>query len=469
MSQPVALSFAAYKRSGFPEAVTVNCYAEKAPTSQSQPLALIARPGMEAFAQVGSAQARAIFQKAGLFNDSALILTQTTLSTLTASGVIATMAGVEIDGSGSVDIDAGQDADLNSVAYIATGTGLYKLVSGTITREPFPAADDDVGASAVCFHRGFWVAVRAGSDTCYFQLPGETTWAALNFFSAEYAPDPLVAVRSVGDIMMLLGNSTVEAARLSGTADAFQPYEGLNFDHGCRSRDTAVKCQDALIYVDDDCQVRLFEGGVPRIVSDNGLAEQIRGVGAMDLRASFWMKDGHPFYVLTLGTEATWGYDLSTEMWVRFSSLGFDYWRTQLFCNIGDIALAADSASNQIYRLDPDRRTDGDDTFTVRFRAFQEALQGSIPCANVQLSCDLGNAPYTGQGSAPVIVMRMSDNQGKTFGRPRERSMGATGEYLIAPRWVGLGTVKSPHGRVFDFEISDPVGRRFSGLMMNAE
>lgn len=468
MAAPIALSFAAYKRSGFPEAVTVNCYAEKAPISQSQPLALIARPGMEAFANVGTAQARAIFQKAGLFNDAALILTQTTLSTLTASGVIATMAGMAVDGSSSVDIDAGQDADLNSVAYIATGTGLYKLVGGTITREAFPAADDDVGASSVCYHRGFWVAVRAGSDTCYFKIPGNETWVALQFFSAEYAPDPLVAVRSVGDILVLQGSTTFEAARLSGTADAFQPYEGLNFEHGCRARDTAVKCQDALLYVDDDCQVRMFEGGVPEIISDNGLAEQIRRVSASDLRGSFWIKDGHPFYVLSLGTMATWGFDLSTKLWVRFNSLGYDYWRTQLFCNIGDIALAADSASNQIYRLDPDRRTDGSDTFTVRFRAFVEALQGPIPCANVQMSCEVGNSPYTGQGSAPVIAMRMSDDQGKTFGSPRERSLGATGQYITVPRWNALGTVKSPHGRIFDFEISDPVGRRFSGLMMNA-
>lgn len=468
MAQPVPLSFGAYKRTGFPEAITVNCFAEKSPTSQSNPEALLARPGLEEFKVVGSTPHRGIIQRPGLFSDAALLVANTVLYTLDSQGIATALSGA-VDGDGLVDMDMGQDADLNSVLRIATGDALYQATNaGSVTLEDFPSLGG-AGASSVCYHSGFWIAVEAGTDVFYYQLPGETAWDALEFASAEYAPDPLVAVRSVGDIVALLGSATFEPWTLTGTAvPPFEPYGGLKRKIGCRARDAAVVCGgSSLIWVTDSCSVVKFEGGEPEIISDNGLAEQIRRTSAMDLRASTYSKDQHVYYVLRLGTTATWVYDLTTGTWARADSLSYDYWRAHLFANIGDTALALDSLSNQVWRLDPDRLTDGDDTFTMQFCAFAEAPNGPIPCVNLVLPCEVGAAPLTGQGSDPKVVLTMSDNGGKTYGPPRERSLGATGNYNTLPKWTGLGTIPALIGRIFKFAISDPVGRRVYPPVMN--
>jgi hypothetical protein len=140
---------------------------------------------------------------------------------------------------------------------------------------------------------------------------------------------------------------------------------------------------------------------------------------------------------------ATWVYDLSTSRWSRFDSQTYDYWRPRLLANIGDIALAFDRTSNQVWRLDPDRATDGDEVFAKAFCAFLDLPEGRVDLANVQLDCFMGGAPREGQGSAPIIGLRVSRDEA-TYGNVRYRPMGVTGQRSPKPRWNALGQVQAP-------------------------
>jgi hypothetical protein len=460
----IPLSFAAFKRSAMPEAVTVNCLVERDPTSQSEPLTLIARPGLETFEQVGTAPLRAMFQKSGLFDNDALIPAHDTLYRLSASGAVTAFTGT-IPGDGLVIMDGGLDADGESIARIANGTGLYLATGGTVMQETFP---DDAGVTSVTYLSGYWLATQAGTDFMYYLEPASTTWGALEFAAAEYGADKLAGVIAVGEIGWLLGEATLEGWRLTGDASSpLEPAGGLKFDIGCRSIYAAVNCGGTLVFVDNNCSVRMTEGGEPIIVSDNGLAEQIRRSSAADLRASFFVKDQHPVYVLTIGSDATWMYDLASKSWTRANSNGLDYWRADLFCNIGDVALARDAASNQVYRLDPDLRDDAGETFTMEFCAFLETKERPIAIANLELHCEVGGAPREGQGSEPLVGMQISRDGTKTFNGLRYRSLGATGKYRTRVRWTMLGNAFPPFGAWFKFMISDPVVRRVSGVSAN--
>lgn len=125
MGIPLPLAIAAFKRSNLPESITLNVVAEKDPATGNP--VLMARPGLEAFETVGSTPLRGISAKAGLFADSAIVLASTTPYTLTRGGVATAFTG-SVPGTGLVDMALGQDADLNSVCRIATGTKLYKLL-----------------------------------------------------------------------------------------------------------------------------------------------------------------------------------------------------------------------------------------------------------------------------------------------------------------------------------------------------
>lgn len=440
---------------------------ELAPTQQEKPAAIRARAGFSAFKTVGSSPLRGLVARTGLFGDAAVVVMGTGAYLLDASGSVTTIAGT-ILGAALVEIDAGQDADLNSVARVATGSALYKITTTGVTLEDFPAGGG-AGASSVCYHRGFWLASEAGTDQVFYQVPGDTTWDALSFASAEYAPDPIVAIRKLGEQIWLFGAATTEVFALTGSASpAIAPYGGLDFNFGCRAQSAVVTLPSALIWVDDGCEVRLTQGGAPTVISDPGLSEQIRKVSAGDLRASWYQTDGHTLYQLTLGSDSTWIYDLTSHTWARVSAQGFGYSRINLFASMGGVVLAGNGVTNQIYKLDPDLRTDAGTAFPVEFTGFVEISEGSVPCANVELICDTGDAPWSGAGSNPVIEMRYSDDGGKAWSRWRERPLGKAGQSRTRVRWLGLGTIYAPYGRIFHFRVSDPVGRRFSDLRMNA-
>lgn len=461
------LALGAYKRSLNPESILLNCYVEKAPTQQENPVQIRGRAGFPAFKTVGTGPIRGIMVKAGLFDNSAVVISGSTVFLLDDAGTATAQLGTVI-ANVLVDIDAGRDADLNSVCRFATGDRLYNLTGGSVFQEDFPTVGG-AGASSICEHRGFWFGTETGTQQAFFLIPGDTAWQALSFASAEYSPDALKGIRSRGDQFVLLGEETTEVWALTGQADpAIAPYGGLNFDFGCRSIRTAVNCAGVLIWVDHRCVVRSFAGGGADAISDPGLTEQIAAADPGDIRASWYAKDGHSFYVLTIGSMSTWVWDLTEQTWHRSNSSGLDYFRAHLFASIGDTVLAADAINTQIYRADPTARVDGaSDPIQKKFTAFHEQLEGAFPCVNVELICETGDAPRTGQGSDPKIQMAYSDDNGKSDSGWIERSLGVTGQSATV-RWSGLPDIVAPYGRIFYFQCSDPVGFRITSLRMNA-
>jgi len=462
------ISFGAYERTGNPDLVALNCYAEQVPSANGPRLQLRQRPGLEDFKTVGTGALRGVGQKDGIFSGASMIVSGSAAWLLDSDGTATMMTGA-IGGNDLVDIDLGQDSDLVSLARVATGEGLYQIQAGVVAKEDFPSAGG-AGATSVCFHRGFWFATEVGTQQAFYQVPGDTSWTALSFASAEYSPDPLIGIRSRGDQFALLGSSTFEPWTLTGSATpAIAPYGGLNGDFGCRALATAVNCKGSLLWVDNECNVRRWDGGVASVISGPGLAELIRGVSTGDLRAWTFQVDGHRFYVLTLGENATWAYDLtgSGSQWTRFSSLGFDIWRAHLGATMGDITIALDNSSSQVFRLDPSRKTDGTSAVPVICSVMVEGQDTSQPCTNAVMLLDVGEGPYVGQGSAPIIAERHSDNQGKTWTGWDEQPLGVTGDFDDLPRWNGLGTIPAFFGRVFQFSISDPVGVVFKRLFLN--
>lgn len=467
MGAPIPIAFASNRRSGFPAALALNCLSERSPTKPSSIDAMIARAGLEAFLQVGQAPIRGVFAKAGLLDNRAFIVAQNAAYLVTSAGVVTTLTGT-VAGDDLVDIDGGLDADYNSIIRIANGSALYKYDSSgvSVSAEDFPTTGG-AGATSVAFWGGYWVATEVGSDATYRQVPASTTWDPLEFASAEYAPDPLKGLRVIGDQAALLGSASTEMWFLTGDSDdPMRPVAGLKFDIGCRNIAAAVNCKGSLIWVTDDSAVVLSEGGAPRLISDNGLAEQIRGVADVELSASFFVKDQHPCYVLHLGTTATKVYDLSTQRWSDFSSLGYDYWRPLLFANLGDVVICSDRNSNQTWKLDPDLGTDASDPFPMSFYAFLDVPEGTAQIGNVEVDAHRGSAVSPDPDDEQILVMEISRDDGASWSSPRERGMGAWGQRTKRIRYNGCGLARAP-GAILKFSCSGAGRRRFSAVRAN--
>lgn len=378
----------------FPHFVTQNMFAE-APAGDPATKALVCRAGLELFAEVvDGGPRRCVFQRAGLFDGDWLVLLSHTLYRVSRSGVMTAFTGT-VPGSAIVAIDAGPDANGDSEARIATGTGIYlaKASDNTVSAEAFP---DDAGVTDVLFIRGFWIAVREDTQVLYSRVPGDLVWDAITFTSAEYQPDKVVGIERLGDTVLVFGETTLEPFALTGTAaNPMAPYGGSGQDVGCKSRDTIVNLGEAVFCITDDNTLSRF-GPDRQIVSDNSLSEEIRKASAMDMRAWGYKQDQHAFYVLSLGTK-TWIYDDATKLFATANSAGYDYWRADLGAQGNGMILAADALPNsgRLWRVNPEKLTDAGSDIECIATAFLAVSEGSVVCANLVLECARGEAPLT--------------------------------------------------------------------------
>lgn len=117
----------------------------------------------------------------------------------------------------------------------------------------------------------------------YWIQPGEVTIDALDYATAERAPDPIYSVMTLGDQFWLFGSSTTEVWYPTGDGSLpFQRIQGRLFDRGIWGG-TAVKIGDVMMVVDRDGVVWKIDQGIDR-VSNNGVEQRIREVMALELR-----------------------------------------------------------------------------------------------------------------------------------------------------------------------------------------
>lgn len=452
----------------FPEMVLRNCTVDAAPTQQETPLAVLARPGETEFPAMPGQPLRGCARKAGLFSNDALILADTALYQVAANGQQTAFSG-SVPGRDRVRIDIGRDADDNDVARIATGDALYIATGGAVALEPFPEPGGS-GAQDILFHRGFWIGIEAGTDKAYYQIPGETTWNALDFASAEYQPDKLIGLDALRDQIWMVGDVTTEVFTLTGADPAIAPYGGLAFDKGCRARDSIVAVSDILLWVDDRNGVQMTNGGEPQQVATAGIVGEIRKARTQDIRAWGFGIDNRVYYILSVGF-ATWVFEATTRSWATWDSFGVAYFRGHLGCEYAGqvLALDADPGSSRVWQIDPTAVTDAGDPIECELSAYLEVGEGAVPISSIELIGLAGDAPRTGQGSAPVMAMSYSKDGGKTWSNWKWTTMHQTGKYAGRMRWKGgMGIATAPYGLLVRFRSSEPVGRRWSGARYNA-
>jgi hypothetical protein len=447
----------------FPEFATLNMILEQTSSDQETGVALIGRPGQDEFADTGGGPSRAVFKKAGLFGGDWLVVHGQTLFRISTSATVVAAVGT-IPGTGRVRIAAGPNADGDSEARIVNGDAIYLFDGTTVTQEAFP---DDAGVTDILYIRGFWIAIRTGTQQLYSRVPGDTVWDPITFTSAEYQPDLAVALAALGDTVIVLGETSTEPFALTGTAaNPIEPYGGSAQDVGVRNRDTVISFAGAVWAVGNDCSVYKFtpQG---RKVSNPGIAERIRKTSAADLRMWGFTQDEHAYVVVTLSDE-THVYDDTNDRWQRWRSNGYNFFRGHLGVEVSGKVLCADAlpSSGLLWLLNPEKLTDAGDEIERMVSGYVEVKGGSVSCNNVTLRCAVGVGTATGQGVNPRVGMSYSDDDGRTWDEWMWRDLGKVGKYETEVRWNSLGTIKAP-GRHFRWRITDPVQVRITDARMN--
>jgi hypothetical protein len=260
----IPLGRGAFRRIGAPETRLINLFYEMNPANQEDQVSLLQRPGLVEFAQCGPGPVRGVFRQEGTLGGLIFVVSGTNLYTVTTAGA-TTQIGADgaIPGPGRVSM-AG---DATRV-LIANDTGLYSATASAVSAVSFP---DEAGVASVAYIAGYFLAARAESQKVYFSAVGGVSFDALDFFSAEFAPDELRCIAPLADFVHFIGRDSTEIWVPTGNPDL--PFQRL------KGRRTAL-----LHRRDGLQQIRVGPGLGQHHVFGGGQARPVLGFDHMRLR-----------------------------------------------------------------------------------------------------------------------------------------------------------------------------------------
>ena len=467
----VPLASGAYKEvaPGSPVRVCQNLYLEKADTDPKRNLKLVRCPGSLALDSWGG-NIRGVAQADGFASGKILVVVGTALKTYDpATGLVGTITGT-IAGTDRVQFafTATQCAILgNGVLHFSSGTTV-----AAATDVDFPASITSVAAIEQRFVFSYGTEGRWG----YTEVSSGDNTTALSYYTAEYAPDGLVALFVLGARLFLFGTASLEEWYPTGDSDnPFRRGSGRVTETGCLCRDAIRKLDNTVYWIDRECSVRrIGSAETPEIVSTPAIARAIRATDADDIVAMTQEVDGHAFYFVRLPDEGCFVIDanMGGEWHERKTNLT-DTWRYGYiisaagqhyvgdFDNVGFAILSRDYQSEHMADAD----TMGTEMVCLG-SGFASISEGIETVYTLRIEGAKGQGLLTGQGSAPVIQLRVWKGNG--WSSWKTRGTGVLGNYRARSIFRRLGAHRAP-GFNFQYLVSDPVVTVIDGACINED
>lgn len=454
----IPLGISARRRQQRAPARLFNMLLERSPENLEDQVAMIPRPGLVEFSDIGATPIRGLARQEGVFSGDYIVVEGTTAYRVTASGAETSLGTVA--GSGSVEIAIGAGS-----ALICNGTNLYSTTGSSLSTVSFP---DSAGVVSLAFVNGYYLAVRANSQRVYFSGVGALTFGGLDYLPAENSADNLESVRVIGDEVWLLGKSSIEVHVPTGDADLpFIRVNGRLFGYGTASRDTVARLDTSLLWVGGEVRTVFRTAPQPTRIADDNIDERLRLANVADLHGFAFSMEGHALYVLNMGAQGTWAYDVSTEQWSEFGSYGLTGFRAKWSAPCGDGRfITGDSVTGKLWRLDPAVNTDAGGVLSRRVSGRLQMAGPPARCDNLVMRCNVGAAPLD---TDPMAQLRVSDDEGKTFLDHGLKSLGRQGDYRERVAWTRLGLMgaRGSNSRIFEVEVTDDVFWSLESLRYN--
>jgi len=289
----------------------VNLYPEVIPEGGKEPAYLQRCPGLSFKATVGTGPIRGLYT----LNQYAYVVSGSEFYRVDSS-YTATKLG-DVTGTGPVSIaDNGIQLFLacNPDAFIYNTT---TSVFAQVTDPDFP------GAVTVGYLDGYFVFNEPNSQRVWITaLFDGTSIDALDFASAEAAPDNLVALIVDHREAWLFGTNSTEVWYNSGDPDfPLTRIQGAYNEIGCVAPYSVAKMDNSVFWLGADARgqgiVYRAQGYQAVRISTHAIEFAIQQYDNMsDALAYTYQQDGHTFYVLIFpSADTTWVYDAATGAW----------------------------------------------------------------------------------------------------------------------------------------------------------
>lgn len=450
---------------------TMNWYVEVLPRSAKSPAALYPTPGQAAWTTVSQVGTRALFQENGrCFGVVATVPYEFTRDmTPTALGAVT-----QDSNPGTIVTNGATGAQ----AFFTSGTNGYLLNLLTNAFSQVLTGTATMGGML----DGYFLAFnKTTGKFAISNLNDGSTWDPTQFAQRSSAPDNWQSMVINAPDIWLIGEKTGDVWYDAGSFPfPFAPRPGVTFKYGTPATFSVIPVGQSVMWLSRTTDgagivVRAL-GYAPQRVStaalETAIAQYERDATIADAEAMSYAEDGHTFYVLTFPTaRKTWAYDLTTGLWAQRGKWNprlndFDIWTPRVHAYAFGKHLVGDRNSGQISTLDVTTGTEADGSAIRRIRVAPSLFRENrlIPQGTLEVFLEAGLGTSTGQGFAPLGMLRTSDDGGKTWGRERQGSLGAIGRYGVRLQFTRLGQSRD---RVYEFSMSDPIPGRVIDAYIN--
>lgn len=445
---------------------TINLYPIVSPTGK-ETTALYGTPGKRLFAHAGTGSCRGCFAAK---NGRAFEVIGSELYEIDSAANMVVRGALK-QSAGAVTMD-----ENGFHLAICDGATIYILTYETNEFVEIKEAAFMGASTVTCVDGYFIVSVpRSGK----YQISGQyngLTWDALDFKTAESDSDNLLRVmKSLGQLWLFGAASTEVHSNTGASAFPFSRINGALFGIGILAPMTAVSTEEGPVWVGRTDKgaggVYKTSGFSPVRISTPAIEAMIQAAAEPENMAAYiYEKKGRTFYVLTGGgLETSLCFDFSTQSWHERASLDAfgDFIPDRAICCMYAFGrhLVGDRLSNKIYVLEDDIYEDAGEPL-VALRIFTHLSNERMPMRYSRLEIDLeaGVGLQEGQGSDPVISMRMSKDAGHTWTDWEPKSMGKAGQNKMKAVWRKLGIAEQI---TFQIRIADPVKRALIGAYLS--
>lgn len=370
-----------------------------------------------------------------------------------AIGSVGTLASTP----GRVTIAAG----FNKMA-LADGQNVYTWDGSSFTTVSSPPF---TRPTHITYLDGYFMVNDADTDDWYLSAINDpTSWAAADVKAAEARGDGALALTSNDEDVFVFGNESYEVYTNNANPDfPFERYAGGVGQFGIAAPHSLVASSAGIFWLasvkEGGFAIMQMIGTTPQRISPDWLGwelEQLTNVadawGFVANIAQRWR------YQLTLpGAERTYVYDLTSQMWYERESYGFTYSTIggHGFIPQRNLHVVGDARNTNVNELTFDVYTENDQPL-VRSRRTQvvHRTKQRMTFNALHIDMETGVGLTAGQGSAPVVSLRYSDDGGDSWSDWIDGSLGAIGERHVEIVFYRLGTSRQ---RIFEIRVSDPV------------
>lgn len=430
---------------------TVNLWPRTQKQGAKSPVTLEGTPGLSLLGVIGTGPWRS---NAVEFSGSIYAVSGNELIKITGS-YSATSVGTLLTSGGRVEMAAGRN-------YLMVVDGTYGYTYNGTTFAQIADADFPASPSHCAYLDGWFITNEGGSDQFWKSaLEDPTSWSALDFATAEAAPDNVLSLAATFKDLYLIGSTTTQVYYDSGNPSfPLTPYQGGTIDIGIQARYSLAKGPEGLFFLartsQGDVSVVRMVGTQFSVISDD-IAWALSQMTSTDDAYAFLRRvNGRAIYQITFPSEdATYDYIVEEDKWVERKSYGYGRYMIAGHGFINGAHMMFDAESGNYYKEDFSVCTDnGQPIERIRRAPVIHQTNNKLMFREIVVEFEAGIGIATGQGSDPQAMLRYSDDGGHKWSNEIWASMGKIGEYGRRARWKKLGMSRQ---RVCEVTITDPV------------